>query len=122
MAAVPLRVLGVLHRARRSDVAGVSRVVRVSRVVCVRLVAGMSGVVVCGRRVTGMRAVSRVLRGSFALRVGRHPLISRFVLGIVAHAVTLPNIRGYALFPSPHTTSGRSVTSQRESAGKAQAS
>jgi hypothetical protein len=87
MAVVPLRVSRVLHRARRSDVPGVARVIGVSSM------AGVSGVVLGRRRVTGVRAVSRVFGWSFRLRVGRRPTLSLDVLGIVAHVVTLPNFR-----------------------------
>jgi hypothetical protein len=79
-------------------VAGVTSVIGLTRVNRVSSVAGMSGVVL-GRRVTGVRAMSRLFR-RLGLRVGRPPLISNAVVGVVAHVVTLPNIRGYALLPS----------------------
>jgi hypothetical protein len=108
MAVVPLRVSRVLHRARRSDVPGVARVIGVTRVICDSSVAGVSGVALRRRRVIGVRAVSPVFRRSFGLRVDRRPMLSLFVLGIVAHVVTLPNFRAYALFSS-RTSSGRSM-------------
>ncbi|HEY3211610.1 MAG TPA: hypothetical protein VGL16_00185 [Actinomycetota bacterium] len=99
MTVVTLGVLPVLHCARRRDVPGMTRVIGIPRVVCVSSVASMNGVALGRRRVTGVRAVSRVLR-SLGLRVGRRPFMSHAVLGVVAHVVKLPNIREYALLPS----------------------
>jgi hypothetical protein len=78
---------------------GVTRVIGLTRVICVSFVARMSEVVLGRRRVTSVRAVSRVFR-SFGLRVGRRPLISHAVLVVVAHVVKLPNIHEFALLSS----------------------
>ena len=103
MAVVPLRVLGMVHPARRSDLPAVTHVIGGTRIVRASSVAGMPPVVLRRRRVTGVRAASRVFLGNHRLRVSRRPLISHFALGIVAHVVKLPNVRAYALFPFPRS-------------------
>lgn len=75
--------------------AGVTRVIGITRFVCVSSVASMSGVALRQRRVAGVRA-----------------LIWHAVLGVVAHVITLPNIREYA--SSRPATSGDVRDSERE--------
>jgi hypothetical protein len=68
-------------------VPGVTSVIGLTRVNRVSSVAGMSGVVLGLRRVTGVRA-----------------LISAAVLGVVAHVVKLPNIHECAPSSRPVTS------------------